>query len=75
VEFLDYDNYVFAVSDHKNTRIMASKLKYIKKYSRHNLKSIIIETVISNDELNKIILKLENVNMEIKLIISENESK
>jgi hypothetical protein len=73
VEFLDHNNYVFGVSDGKNIRIMASKMKYIKKYSRHNLKNInIIETFISKDELNKIILKLEKINMEIELIISEN---
>lgn len=59
--FLDNQYYVFAVSDGTNIRILASKLKYIKKYSNHNLKNIkVSEAIISMKELNDIIYKLEN---------------
>ena len=52
--------YVFAVSDGTNIRILASKLKYIKKYSNHKLKNINVnEAIISMKELNDIIYKLE----------------
>jgi hypothetical protein len=72
-EFLDYNNYVFAVSDSNNIRIIASELKYIKKYSKHSLKRIgTIETFISNNELNKIVLELKKLNKEIELIRSKN---
>jgi hypothetical protein len=66
-EFGDKGYYVFAVSNGKQIRIMVSKLKYIKKHSRHNLNNIHInEVFISNAELNKIILKLEKVDEKIK---------
>ncbi len=59
--FLDSQYYIFAVSDGNNIRILASKLKYIKKYSTHKLKNInISEAIISMKELNDIIYKLEN---------------
>ena len=58
--FLDNQYYVFAVSDGTNIRILASKLKYIKKYSNHKLKNINVnEAIISMKELNDIIYKLE----------------
>jgi hypothetical protein len=65
--FSDRGHYVFAVSDSEHIRIIASKLKYIKKYSRHDLKKIhIIETSITKDKLNEIISELEKIELIIQ---------
>ena len=66
-EFGDKGYYIFAVGNGKQIRIMASKLKYIKKQSRHNLNNIHInEVFISNAELNKIIINLEGIDKKIR---------
>ncbi len=58
--FSDSDCYVFAISNGKQVRIMASKLNYIIKDSRHDLKSInVSETFIDISELNKIISEID----------------
>lgn len=52
----DFDCHVYAVSDGKQIRIMASKLNYILEESTHNLNGLeISETFITYDELNEII--------------------
>jgi len=68
-EFADRGYYVFAVSNGKQIRIMASKLTYIMKHSRHNLNKIHInEIFITTSELNKMILKLEKIDEKIRII-------
>lgn len=42
MEFFDKDLTVFAVSDGENVRILASKLKYVKKISCHRLENITV---------------------------------
>jgi hypothetical protein len=72
-EFSDRNYYVFAVRNSNKIRILASKLKNIKKYSRHDLNKIdIIETFITNDELNEIIIKLEELDIAMLTKNSEN---
>ena len=58
----DLHCFVFAVSNGKQTKILASKLDYTENDSYYSLDGIYIaETVISNDELHKIVLALEHV--------------
>ena len=58
--FADENCYVFAVSNGKEVRIMATKLNYIVEESRHELSNVdISETFIENEDLNQIISKLE----------------
>ncbi|TYQ15991.1 UNVERIFIED_CONTAM: immunity protein 42 of polymorphic toxin system [Acetivibrio alkalicellulosi] len=60
LSFSDSNCYVFAISNGKQVRIMASKLNYIIKDSRHDLKSINVnETFIDISELNKIISEID----------------
>lgn len=60
--FSDKDCFVFVVSNGGKVRIMAAYLEYILSESRHNLQNAkIIETVISTEELEKIILELGNL--------------
>ena len=60
LSFSDNHCFVFAISNGKQVRIMASKLNYIIKDSRHDLKSInVSETFIEISELNKIILDID----------------
>lgn len=42
MEILDKDYHVYAISDGENVRILASKLRYIKKYSTHKLNNITV---------------------------------
>jgi hypothetical protein len=58
--FADENCYVFAVSNGKEVRIMATKLNYIVEESRHELSNIdISETFIEIEDLNQIISQLE----------------
>ena len=58
--FADENCYVFAVSNGKEVRIMATKLNYIVEESRHELSNVdIIETFIEIEDLNQIISQLE----------------
>lgn len=58
--FSDSDCFVFAISNGKQVRIMASKLNYITKDSRHELKNInVSETFIDISELDKIISEVD----------------
>lgn len=60
-EFADSDYFVFAVSNGKDIRILAAKLKYISADSRHELENInVSEAYIEYRKLNEIILALEN---------------
>lgn len=53
--FSDNDCYVFAISNGEQVRIMASKLNYVMKDSRHELNGISVsETFIDISELNKV---------------------
>lgn len=59
LSFADDNCYTFAVSNGTQVRILAAKLEYIKKISRHNLKNIDIkETFISLEEVNEIVKAL-----------------
>lgn len=58
--FADENCYVFAVSNGKEVRIMATKLNYIVEESRHELSNVdISETFIEIEDLNQIISQLE----------------
>lgn len=58
--FADENCYVFAVSNGKEVRIMATKLNYIVEKSRHELSNVdISETFIEIEDLNQIISQLE----------------
>ena len=58
--FADENCYVFAVSNGKKVRIMATKLNYIVEESRHELSNVdISETFIEIEDLNQIISQLE----------------
>ena len=58
--FADENCYVFAVSNGKEVRNMATKLNYIVEESRHELSNIdISETFIEIEDLNQIISQLE----------------
>ncbi len=58
--FSDSDCYVFAISNGEQVRIMAAKLNYIIKNSRHELKNLdISEAFITINELKKIISELD----------------
>jgi len=58
--FEDENCYVFAVSNGNEVRIMAAKLNYNVKESRHELNNIeISETFMAIDELNKILSQLD----------------
>ena len=58
--FADENCYVFAVSNGKKVRIMATKLNYIGEESRHELSNVdISETFIEIEDLNQIISQLE----------------
>ena len=58
--FADENCYVFAVSNGKEVRIMATKLNYIVEESRHELSNVdISETFIEIEYLNQIISQLE----------------
>lgn len=57
--FSDSDCFVFAISNGKQVRILASKLNYIIEDSRHDLKDInVSETFIDISELNKMLSKI-----------------
>lgn len=54
--FSDSDSYIFAISNGEQIRIMAAKLNYIIKNSRHELKNLnVSEAFITINELNKIL--------------------
>ena len=58
--FADENCYVFAVSNGKEVRIMATKLNYIVEESRHELSNVdISETFIEIEDLNQIISQLD----------------
>ena len=58
--FANENCYVFAVSNGKEVRIMATKLNYIVEESRHELSNVdISETFIEIEDLNQIISQLE----------------
>lgn len=58
--FSDSNCYVFAISNGKQVRILASKLNYIIEDSRHELKSVnVSETFIDISELNKILSEID----------------
>lgn len=58
----DHNCYIFAVSDGKNIRILASKLKYIKETGMHDLKNIQIhEAYVTSENINEIVTKLNLV--------------
>lgn len=58
--FSDSDCFVFAISNGNQVRIMASKLNYITKDSRHELENInVSETFIDISELNKMISEID----------------
>lgn len=58
--FADENCYVFAVSNGKKVRIMATELNYIVEESRHELSNVdISETFIEIEDLNQIISQLE----------------
>ena len=58
--FADENCYVFAVSNGKEVRIMATTLNYIVEESRHELSNVdISETFIEIEDLNQIISQLE----------------
>ena len=58
--FADENCYVFAVSNGKKVRIMATKLNYIVEESRHELSNVdISETFIEIEDLIQIISQLE----------------
>ena len=58
--FADENCYVFAVSNGKEVRIMATKLNYIVEESRHELSNVdISETFIEIEDLKQIISQLE----------------
>lgn len=60
LSFSDDNCYIFAISNGTQVRILAAKLKYIKIFSRHNLKNVDIkETFISAKEVNKIAKSME----------------
>ncbi len=60
ISFSDNHIYIFAVSNGRQVRILASKLNYIIEQSRHNLKNIVIsEVFIDIKDLNKIISNLK----------------
>lgn len=55
LSFAEDNCYIFAVSNGVQVRVLASKLKYIKEKSRHNLKNINInESYISAQEIYEI---------------------
>lgn len=57
--FSDNDCYVFAISNGEQVRIMASKLNYVMKDSRHELNGISVsETFIDISELNKVMSEI-----------------
>ncbi len=59
MEFFDKDLSVFAVSDGESVRILASKLRYIKKYSCHKLNNITIrEAYVSCADIDLMIIRL-----------------
>lgn len=60
LSFSDNNCYVFAVSNGKNIRIMASGMKYIAEESRHDLNNIeVSETFVSVQELQTIADQLD----------------
>lgn len=60
MEFFDKDLIVFAVSDGENVRILASKLKYVKKNSCHRLENITVrEAYVPRDDINMMITRLK----------------
>lgn len=57
--FSDNDCYVFAISNGEQVRIMASKLNYVMKDSRHELNGISVsEAFIDISELNKVMSEI-----------------
>ena len=66
-EIWDKDYYIFAMSDGKDVRILASRLKYINKTSRHRLENITVrEAFVSDSELREITAALEDWVQKIK---------
>lgn len=60
MEFFDKDLIVFAVSDGENVRILASKLKYVKKTSCHRLENITVrETFVACADIAIMITRLK----------------
>ena len=58
--FIDENCFIFAIRNGENVRIMAAKLNYNKKESRHEISNVdISETFITIKEINKIIAKLD----------------
>ena len=58
--FADDNCFIFAIRNGEKVRIMAAKLNYNKKESRHEISNVdISETFITIDELNRIIAKLD----------------
>lgn len=60
-EIRDRCLYVYAVSDGENVRILASKLKYVKKYSTHKLNNITVrETYVTCADIYMMIKELND---------------
>lgn len=58
----DYCCYAFAVSNKSQVRIMVAKLNYIIEESTSDLNNIdVIEAIITHDELNEIVFKLNKI--------------
>ena len=63
-EFENNNCLIFMVGDGEQIRILASEVEYIKEESTHNLQKLdVIETYISNEELEKIVEKLSIFHM------------
>ena len=65
--FSDKNYLVFAVGNGINIRVLASKLRYIKQESKHELTDInISEAFISLDELKRLITRLDTWEKDLK---------
>lgn len=66
-EFANKNYFVFRVSNGENSRILASKVQYLPEKSAYDLKDLdVIEAYISNNEIKRIIEKLQLYQLTIR---------